>query len=53
MVRDDEDGRHRDQLFWVEENYLRAETLRAANAAPVDYHTKSELSVHIAGPLAR
>ncbi|CAO5235068.1 Tn3 family transposase [Frankia sp. AgKG'84/4] len=28
-----------DRLFWVEQNYLRAATLTAANAALVDYHT--------------
>lgn len=28
-----------DRLFWVEQNYLRAATLTAANATLVDYHT--------------
>ncbi|MFD4143080.1 Tn3 family transposase [Streptomyces sp. NPDC058572] len=37
MVSEDEPGRSRDQLFWVEQNYLRAETLRLANAVLVDY----------------
>ncbi|MCX5233219.1 Tn3 family transposase [Streptomyces sp. NBC_00233] len=32
MVSEDEPGRSRDQLFWVEQNHLRAETLRLANA---------------------
>jgi len=32
-----------DRLFWVEQNYLRAATLTAANARLVDYHSRLEL----------
>jgi TnpA family transposase len=32
-----------DRLFWVEQNYVRAATLTAANARLVDYHAKLEL----------
>ncbi|WP_331767910.1 Tn3 family transposase [Embleya sp. NBC_00896] len=43
MVAEDEPGRSRAQLFWVEQNYLRAETLRLANAALVDHQSKLEI----------
>jgi TnpA family transposase len=33
-----------DRLFWVEQNYVRAATLTAANARLVDYHAKLELA---------
>lgn len=33
-----------DRLFWVEQNYIRAATLTAANAALVDYHSQQELA---------
>ncbi|MFD8396610.1 Tn3 family transposase [Streptomyces sp. NPDC059680] len=34
MVSEDEPGRSRDQLFWVEQNYLRAETLPPRQRVP-------------------
>jgi TnpA family transposase len=33
-----------DRLFWVEQNYIRADTLSAANARLVDYHSDLELA---------
>ncbi|MEU4232856.1 Tn3 family transposase [Nonomuraea sp. NPDC026600] len=33
-----------DRLYWVEQNYLRAATLTAANAALVDHHSGLELA---------
>lgn len=33
-----------DRLFWIEQNYLRAATLTAANARLVDYHANLELA---------
>ncbi|WP_409468684.1 Tn3 family transposase [Streptomyces sp. HC307] len=49
MVSEDEPGRSRDQLFWVEQNYLRAETLRLANAVLVDYQATLPIVGHWGG----
>lgn len=56
MVAEDDPGRSRDQLFWVEQNYLRTATLRGANAALVDHQFKLEIvgawggSGHVTAP---
>jgi TnpA family transposase len=34
----------RDRLFWVEQNHIRADTLTAANARLVDYHSRLALA---------
>jgi TnpA family transposase len=39
MVHDGIEALCLDQLFWVEQNYIRAATLTAANATLVDYHS--------------
>jgi hypothetical protein len=44
MVQDGESALALDRLYWVEQNYLRAATLTAANAALVDHHSKIELA---------
>lgn len=49
MVSEDEPGRSRDQLFWVEQNYLRAETLRLANAVLVDHQATLPIVGHWGG----
>ncbi len=49
MVSEDEPGRSRDQLIWVEQNYLRAETLRLANAVLVDYQATLPIVGHWGG----
>lgn len=49
MDSEDEPGHSRDQLFWVEQNYLRAETLRLANAVLVDYQATLPIVGHWGG----
>ncbi|OIJ99290.1 hypothetical protein BIV25_09690 [Streptomyces sp. MUSC 14] len=43
IVHDGVDALSRDRLFWVEQNYLRAQTLTLANARLVDYHMRLPL----------
>jgi TnpA family transposase len=43
IVHDGVDALSRDRLFWVEQNYLRAQTLSRANARLVDYHMRLPL----------
>ncbi|QCX82650.1 Tn3 transposase DDE domain protein (plasmid) [Streptomyces sp. YIM 121038] len=43
IVHDGVDALNRDRLFWVEQNYIRASTLSAANARLVDYHMRLPL----------
>ncbi|WP_405884629.1 Tn3 family transposase [Streptomyces sp. NBC_01136] len=40
IVHDGVDALSRDRLFWVEQNYLRAQTLTRANARLVDFHMR-------------
>lgn len=44
LVQDGNPALSLDRLFWVEQNYVRAQTLSAANAALVDYHADLELA---------
>jgi TnpA family transposase len=44
LVQDGNPALSLDRLFWVEQNYVRAQTLSAANAALVDYHAGLELA---------
>lgn len=44
MVQDGEPALALDRLYWVEQNYLRAATITAANAALVDHHSGLELA---------
>ncbi|MFH8365790.1 transposase [Streptomyces sp. NPDC018031] len=43
IVHDGVDALSRDRLFWVEQNYLRAQTLSRANARLVEYHMRLPL----------
>ena len=43
MVRRDILALKRDRLFWVDQNYIRDETLRAANARLVSAHNQIPL----------
>ncbi|WP_127357400.1 Tn3 family transposase [Actinacidiphila soli] len=43
IVHDGVDALNRDRLFWVEQNYIRAQTLSTANARLVDYHMRLPL----------
>lgn len=49
MVQEGNDALSLDRLFWVEQNYIRAATLTAANAALVDYHSQLPLVSHWGG----
>ncbi|WP_326640333.1 Tn3 family transposase [Streptosporangium sp. NBC_01755] len=40
MVSDGDPALSVDRLFWVEQNYIRAATITAANAALVDHHAR-------------
>ncbi len=44
VVQDGNPALSLDRLFWVEQNYVRAATLTAANARLVDYHASLELA---------
>lgn len=49
MVSEDKPGHSRDQMVWVEQNYLRAEILRLANAVLVDYQATLPIVGHRGG----
>jgi TnpA family transposase len=44
VSRPGEPALSRDRLFWVEQHYVRADTLTAANARLVDYHSQLDLA---------
>jgi TnpA family transposase len=44
VAAEDEPALSLDRLFWVEQNYVRADTLSGANARLVDYHARLELA---------
>jgi TnpA family transposase len=44
LVRPDVPALTRERLLWVQQNYLRAETLTRANARLVDYHARLPLA---------
>lgn len=44
LVRRDSPALKRNRLAWVQQNYIRAETLAQANARLVDYHARLSLS---------
>ncbi|MBV9729408.1 MAG: Tn3 family transposase [Pseudonocardiales bacterium] len=43
MVQEGNEALTLDRLYWAEQNYIRAATLTAANAALVDYHSQLPL----------
>jgi TnpA family transposase len=49
MVQEGNEALTLDRLYWAEQNYIRAATLTAANAALVDYHSRLPLVAHWGG----
>lgn len=49
MVQEGNEALTLDRLYWAEQNYIRAATLTAANAALVDYHSRLPLVAYWGG----